>query len=303
MRNEKIYIREKRMEQRRLANKLAKELKRPVEDMCLKNNKPLPILQPLQGTLKEKDTKRWSQLDGKATADVLMVLEFLHTFKDAILIDESVIPTFEQLQRSLLNDPEHTGSLVQLTMALLHQCLCDPGVPAPGPWLHCMTGMKVTDVDVSKGNYSEILRLFIWARKGFKCETSKILDTVPFLALKAEQKAEILAYLVNELVCSRPVCAEIEKHLENLATLRRDKWIVEGKIRQARIEHANDGSDTSTNSPMKQRLKIKVGNTEKDDDERDSVKGDNDSVYGTESKPTCRSDTAIQRKMKELTKV
>ncbi|XP_018668489.2 bromodomain adjacent to zinc finger domain protein 2A isoform X1 [Ciona intestinalis] len=303
MRNEKIYIREKRMEQRRLANKLAKELKRPVEDMCLKNNKPLPILQPLQGTLKEKDTKRWSQLDGKATADVLMVLEFLHTFKDAILIDESVIPTFEQLQRSLLNDPEHTGSLVQLTMALLHQCLCDPGVPAPGPWLHCMTGMKVTDVDVSKGNYSEILRLFIWARNGFKCETSKILDTVPFLALKAEQKAEILAYLVNELVCSRPVCAEIEKHLENLATLRRDKWIVEGKIRQARIEHANDGSDTSTNSPMKQRLKIKVGNTEKDEDERDSVKGDNDSnPDGTESKPTCRSDTAIQRKMKELTK-
>jgi len=52
-----------------------------------------------------------------------------------ICLDDSVIPTFEQLQRGLLNDPEHVGALVRLTMALLHQCLCDPGVPAPGPWV------------------------------------------------------------------------------------------------------------------------------------------------------------------------
>uniref|UniRef100_H2YDM0 DDT domain-containing protein n=1 Tax=Ciona savignyi TaxID=51511 RepID=H2YDM0_CIOSA len=222
MKNEKIYIQRKRMEQRRLASKIARELKMPVEDMCLKNNKPLPELEPLQGIIKDsQDPNLWSQLDGNSTANVLMVLEFLHTFKDAILIDSSVIPTFEQFQRSLLNDPEHTGSLVQLTMALLHQCLCDPGVPAPGPWLHCMTGIKVTDVDVSKGNYSEILRLFLWARKGFKCEISITLETEPFLALKSSEKAGVLAFLVNELVCSRPVCSEIEKHLENLATLRR----------------------------------------------------------------------------------
>ena len=50
-------------------------------------------------------------------------------------LDESVIPSFEQLQRGLLNDPEHVGALVRLTMALLHQCLCDPGVPAHGPWV------------------------------------------------------------------------------------------------------------------------------------------------------------------------
>ena len=51
------------------------------------------------------------------------------------VLDDSVIPTFEQLQRGLLNDPEHVGALVRLTMALLHQCLCDPGVPAAGPWV------------------------------------------------------------------------------------------------------------------------------------------------------------------------
>ena len=49
--------------------------------------------------------------------------------------DETIIPTFYQLQRGLLNDPEHIGIMVQITMALLHQCLCDPGVPAPGPWV------------------------------------------------------------------------------------------------------------------------------------------------------------------------
>lgn len=50
-------------------------------------------------------------------------------------VDGSAIPTFEQLQLGLLNDPLHTDTIVKLTTSLLHQCLCDPGVPAPGPWV------------------------------------------------------------------------------------------------------------------------------------------------------------------------
>nr|CAB3225109.1 bromodomain adjacent to zinc finger domain protein 2B [Phallusia mammillata] len=306
LRNEKIYIRERKLEQRRRAMKLARELKMPVEDMKLKSHQPLPHLGNLQGTIDEqKNSGRWTQLSGNATADVLMVLEFLITFKDAILLDESVIPTFEQLQRGLLNDPEHTGSLVQLTMALLHQCLCDPGVPAPGPWLHCATGVKVTDVDVSKSNYSEILRLFLWARNGHKTELALCLETRPFPSLSGDQKAEILAFLVNELVCSQPVCADIDRHLEKLASLRRDKWVVEGKIRQARVEHANDGSDASSNSPLKSRVKLRQpisGETE-DRDEKDSAKATDDDSNQSSSESKCiKTETPMEKKMKKLTK-
>ncbi|XP_076825908.1 bromodomain adjacent to zinc finger domain protein 2B-like isoform X3 [Clavelina lepadiformis] len=302
LRNEKIFIRERKLEQRRLAMKLARELKMPVEDMCLTDNKHMPDLKPLQGIMLEEDKKAfWTQLSGNATATVLMVLEFLYTFKDAILIDESVIPSFEQLQRGLLNDPEHIGSLVRLTMALLHQCLCDPGVPAPGPWLHCAIGLKVTDVDVSKGNYSEILRLFVWARNGNKNDITQLLETEPFPSLTPDQKADILGFLVNELICSQPVCTEIDKHLDNLATLRRDKWIVEGKIRQVRIEHAHDESDHSTSSPSKIRSKNKGEDEMEEKGEKDDSSKDNDSITG-DSKPTCRSDTVIQRKIKKLTK-
>ena len=63
-------------------------------------------------------------------------------------------------------------------------------------------------------------------------QITDLLETEPFPALNPDQKAGVLASMVNELVCSKPVCDEIDNHLENLATLRRDKWIVEGKIRQ-----------------------------------------------------------------------
>lgn len=53
-----------------------------------------------------------------------------------------------------------------------------------------------------------------------------------FLSLSADEKATSLAFLVNELVCSRPICMEIEKNLDTIATLKRDKWIVEGQMRQ-----------------------------------------------------------------------
>ncbi|XP_039266509.2 uncharacterized protein LOC120341956 isoform X1 [Styela clava] len=232
IRLERIREREKKMEQRRIAMQIARELKMPVEDMATIGAPELPHLNRLQGTY---DNKCPHQLSGNASADLLMVLEFVKTFNECLRIDESTIPTFEQIQLGLLNDPNHTSSVVQITMSLLHQCLCDPGVPAPGPWLHCLTGVKVTDIDVSVHNYSEILRLFIWARSGFKTEIAQRLETVPFLSLTTDEKAQCLAFLVNELVCSRPICMEIEKNIDNLSTLRRDKWIVEGQMRQLRV--------------------------------------------------------------------
>ncbi len=61
---------------------------------------------------------------------------------------------------------------------------------------------------------------------------SKQLETRSFASLDTDVKASTLAFLANELISSRPIVGEIERHLEALATLRREKWMVEGKIRQ-----------------------------------------------------------------------
>ena len=55
--------------------------------------------------------------------------------------------------------------------------------------LHCLIGVKVIDLDVSKGNYSEILRLFLWGRNGSKNE---VLYLVAYLSSYFEKTIEAL---------------------------------------------------------------------------------------------------------------
>merc|ERR1739838_277767 len=100
--------------------------------------------------------------------------------------------------------------------------------------------------------YSEIMRLFIWARNGYKTEISKRLEGRPFSSLDPDSKTQVLAFLTDELISSRSIVGGIERHLEALAVLRREKWVVEGNIRQARLEAASEGIE-HCNSPSKQK--------------------------------------------------
>lgn len=61
-------------EQRKLEIMQARELKKPVEDMQLKDHKPLPNLDRIPGV----------KLAGKAFANCLMAVEFLHNFGDTL---------------------------------------------------------------------------------------------------------------------------------------------------------------------------------------------------------------------------
>ncbi|EEC01046.1 bromodomain-containing protein, putative [Ixodes scapularis] len=56
----------------------------------------------------------------------------------------------------------------------------------------------------------------------------------PFLALNPTQKSEILAFLCNELLCSRAVVRQVDTSIETVNTLRKDKWLAEGELRKLR---------------------------------------------------------------------
>lgn len=67
---EKTLSRQRKLEQKRYERLISKELKKPIDDMALKDLKVLPELPTIENM----------NIPGKAYADLLMVEEFVHAF-------------------------------------------------------------------------------------------------------------------------------------------------------------------------------------------------------------------------------
>eukprot|EP00058_Branchiostoma_floridae_P009224 XP_002594712.1 hypothetical protein BRAFLDRAFT_122791 [Branchiostoma floridae] len=317
---EKKLTRERKMEQRRLELQIAKELKKPVEDMQLKEAKPLPTLKRIPGM----------QLPGNAFADCMMVFEFLHNFGSVLDMDEKDIPTLDEMQQGLLGEEEAEREVLDMLANLLQCALRDPGV-IPGMQSATVLRVPLHDADIDHRNLSEILRLFIQGRNGFQDEMSQRLETIPFQAHSPTQKAAILAFICNELLCSRAVVGEIDSSIEHMSNLRRDKWIVEGKLRKLRIirakkfhrpysrqgmsnENSNMGEDSNmsgtmsvANTPGKASSKgdedSKMEEDEEEDEDKDEEEEDGEGldVEGEdEAEPESVEET--ERRIEKLSK-
>ena len=66
----------------------------------------------------------------------------------------------------------------------------------------------------------------------FLQQLSESLKTLPLEAFSVAQRASVLAFLCNELNCSKNITTEIERSLDRMGDIRRDKWVVEGKLRR-----------------------------------------------------------------------
>lgn len=61
---------------------------------------------------------------------------------------------------------------------------------------------------------------------------SEWLHERPFLALSPTHKASILAFLCNELLQNKAVIRQIDNSIETVGQLRKDRWILDTKIRK-----------------------------------------------------------------------
>ena len=61
---------------------------------------------------------------------------------------------------------------------------------------------------------------------------SEWLHERPFLALSPTNKASILAFLCNELLQNKAVIRQIDNSIETVGQLRKDRWILDTKIRK-----------------------------------------------------------------------
>ncbi|XP_073325774.1 bromodomain adjacent to zinc finger domain protein 2A isoform X2 [Pagrus major] len=212
---------QRRLEERKRQQLIAEELKKPTEDMCLTDHKPLPELSRIPGVV----------LSGTAFAHCLAVVEFLHGYGKVIGLNiPKDIPSLATLQEGLLGLGDGQGEVQDLLIKLVEVALHDPGLSSYYQSVKIL-GDKLAELELTRGTVSEVLRIFLESH-GFDTEVCNMMRTKPFHALPPDTKAAILGFLVDELSSSNIVTSDIDNTLENMATYRKNKWIIEGKLRK-----------------------------------------------------------------------
>ncbi|XP_035485025.1 bromodomain adjacent to zinc finger domain protein 2B isoform X4 [Scophthalmus maximus] len=272
-RDEKRLNKERKLEQRRLELEIARELKKPNEDMCLSDHKPLPEFCRIPGLI----------LPGRAVSNCLMLMQFLRGFGKVLGLDLNAdVPTLGMLQEGLLNVGDSMGQVQDLLVKLLSLAVCDPGLP-PGQKTKTMLGDHLTNVGINRDNVSEVLQMYMGAHCG-NTELAPLalsLKTKAFQAHTPVQKASILGFLANELACSRAVISEIDKSLDQMSNMRKDKIIMEGKLKKLKTIHAKrtgrreasmgveENQSVGTPSSAAKRKRKLGGDSDDEDDEDD----------------------------------
>ncbi|OTF81348.1 toutatis-like protein, partial [Euroglyphus maynei] len=231
---EKVALQERKLLKRVLEVELLKELKKPVEDMMLKDHKNLPIFNRIPG----------QKLTGKAFADLLMVYEFLYNFGETIGFDVDSLPTLNSLMKSLLNlDSDAEEELMSIVNHLVICAIEDPGMPNN---MTTLMGQKLKDATVTEHNVTEILRLYFLAFSNavreedepnrIECKIhDKLCSGISFIALDAISKLDILVFLCNELLCNQAIVKQIDDSIESVTVYKKDKWGIENDIRKLRL--------------------------------------------------------------------
>ncbi|XP_038127382.1 bromodomain adjacent to zinc finger domain protein 2A isoform X1 [Cyprinodon tularosa] len=210
---------QRRLQERKRQQLIAEELKKPTEDMCLTDHKPLPELSRIPGLV----------LSGPAFAHCLAVVEFLHAYGKLIGLNVTKdIPSLSTLQEGLLGLGDSQGEVQDLLIKLMEAVLHDPGLP---PYYQSVKilGEKLVDLELTRSTVSEVLRIYLESH-GYENEVCNTLRTKTFHILPPDTKAAILGFLVDELNGSNIVTSDIDNTLENMATYRKNKWIIERKL-------------------------------------------------------------------------
>ncbi|KAM4610599.1 bromodomain adjacent to zinc finger domain protein 2A [Polymixia lowei] len=212
---------QRRLEERKRQQMIAEELKKPIEDMCLTDHKPLPELSQIPGVV----------LSGTAFAHCLTLVEFLHGYGKVLGLNiPNDVPSLATLQEGLLGLGDSQGEVQDLLLKLLEAALHDPGLPSYYQSVKIL-GEKLVDLELTRSTVSEGLRIFLESH-GYETEVCNTLRTKTFHALPPDTKAAILGFLVEELNGSNIIISDIDNTLENMTTYRKNKWIIEGKLRK-----------------------------------------------------------------------
>ncbi|CAH8573543.1 unnamed protein product [Heterobilharzia americana] len=229
----------KQLRETKIQELIEQELRKPIEDLRLINLKPIPKFDSIPG----------NRMSGKMFGNCLMIIEFLHAFKDILNLDSETIPNLREFQSAFIDrDSECQQILIHLLIELLRLATEDPGI-ASSRLVTQLLGQKFSETEFNESNISGILRAFIIGRNGHEDDMSDWLKPpVQFIDLNGDQQAALLAFICDELICSsRLISIEVDKAIEQQLLLKREKWIIESRIRRLRLLIAQK-STIGTNS-------------------------------------------------------
>uniref|UniRef100_A0A1Y1JV23 Bromodomain adjacent to zinc finger domain protein 2B n=1 Tax=Photinus pyralis TaxID=7054 RepID=A0A1Y1JV23_PHOPY len=86
---------------------------------------------------------------------------------------------------------------------------------------------------------------------------SDMLKDKPFLALSPTDKAAMLAFICNELLQNKAVIRQIDASLEGVTQLKKERWIMDAKIRKLRTLH-----NRKVRSENAEKVQVKVDGME-----------------------------------------
>ncbi|XP_045782477.1 bromodomain adjacent to zinc finger domain protein 2B-like isoform X11 [Maniola jurtina] len=271
---DRLLVKEKKLQQRRKEMELLSELRRPQEDSSLSDQKPLPGLDRIPG-LKLPGQAMADLLQvfeflhnfGQALGFEVETLPTLNSLQMGLIpncsqeAEDELLSVLSRLLSIAIEEPGiphpgrhttllgHALRLAELTPGTLSEVLRIYLYANATAEVKALTGLtvererdrKVADHHQSdaemlltcsttkNGNYYEHLH------NNATYKLSELLRDKPFVALNPSSKARILARVCDELLQSRAVLRQLDASLDHLAQLRRDRFLLDTKIRKVRV--------------------------------------------------------------------
>ncbi|XP_053621157.1 bromodomain adjacent to zinc finger domain protein 2B isoform X13 [Plodia interpunctella] len=273
---DRLLAKEKKLQQRRKEMELLAELRRPQEDSSLCDQKPLPPLDRIPG-LKLPGQAMADILQvfefihsfNQSLGFDVESIPTLNTLQLALLPDccpdaeEELVQVLTQLLVCAIEDPGiphpgrhttllgHAIRMGDITPANLSEVLRIYLYANATGQVKALTGltaerererrvadhhqtdaeMQATYASTKNAAYYEHLR------NNHVYKLSDALRDKPFLALNATTKAKILAFLCDELLQNKSVLRQIDGSLEHLNQMKKERYLMDMKIRKVRVLH------------------------------------------------------------------
>ncbi|XP_025986079.1 bromodomain adjacent to zinc finger domain protein 2B isoform X6 [Solenopsis invicta] len=273
-RAERIATKEKRAEQRRVEMELIEQIRKPVEDMELTDHRPLPEVKRIPGL--KLSGQAFADIVmvfeflhnfGETLGFDMDSLPSLRSLQLALLNDEEaeeeMLSVMTHLLVCAIEDPgipqpaRHTTGLGQslrqadITHANISEVLRIYLYANATGEVKALTGVclererdkKFADHHQNGGDYASTCsgknaQFYEHLHNNETWKMSERLRDKPFLALNPTHKAQMLAFLCNELLQNKAVIRQIEGSLETVAQLRKERFVLDTKIRKLRQLHS-----------------------------------------------------------------
>ncbi|XP_043468937.1 bromodomain adjacent to zinc finger domain protein 2B-like isoform X18 [Leptopilina heterotoma] len=273
-RAERIATKEKRAEQRKMEIELVEQIRKPIEDMELTDHRDLPDVKRVPGL--KLSGKAFADIVmvfeflhnfGETLGFDMDSLPSLKSLQMALLNDEEaeeeMLSVMTHLLVCAIEDPgipqpaRHTTGLGQslrqadITHANISEVLRIYLYANATGEVKALTGVclererdkKFADHHQNGADYAftcsgKNAQFYEHLHNNETWKMSERLRDKPFLALNSTHKAQMLAFLCNELLQNKAVIKQIEGSLETVAQLKKERFVLDTKIRKLRQLHS-----------------------------------------------------------------